>query len=141
MKRFILLIMLCLPLSAMAQTMSFDALVDKYSSMKDCTTILMEKDMLRSMGVGSGVDSVTAVSIEDESLLKAFREDVETATKGYSLMMTVNSGGELVKIYSRLAEGKTSEFVVLTISSDEGVAIRVTGDNLSLSEAVSLIDM
>lgn len=115
--------------------------MDKYSSMQDCTTIIMEQEMLRSMGVTSGVDSVLVVSVESEVLLDKFKEDVALATKGYSVMMTVNSGGEMVKIVSRSEGGKISEMIVLTISSDEGVAIRVTGNNLSLSEAMTLIDM
>ena len=115
--------------------------MDKYSSMQDCTTIIMEQEMLRSMGVTSGVDSVLVVSVESEGLLDKFKEDVALATKGYSVMMTVNSGGEMVKIVSRSEGGKISEMIVLTISSDEGVAIRVTGNNLSLNEAMTLIDM
>lgn len=130
-----------MPLSAIAQTTSFNKLMDKYSSMQDCTTIIMEQEMLRSMGVTSGVDSVLVVSVESESLLDKFKEDVALATKGYSVMMTVNSGGEMVKIVSRSEGGKINEMIVLTISSDEGVAIRVTGNNLSLSEAMTLIDM
>ena len=141
MKRFILFIILCLPLSAIAQTTSFNKLMDKYSSMQDCTTIIMEHEMLRSMGVSSGMDSVLVVSVESEGLLDKFKEDVALATKGYSVMMTVNSGGEMVKIVSRSEGGKISEMIVLTISSDEGVVIRVTGNNLSLNEAMTLIDM
>ena len=109
--------------------------------MQDCTTIVMEKEMLRSMGVESGMDSVLVVSVESEGLIDTFREDVALATKGFSVLMTVNSGGEMVKIVSRSEGGKISEMIVLTISSEEGVAIRVTGNNLSLNEAISLIDM
>ena len=125
----------------MAQTMSFNKLMDKYSTMQDCTTIIMEQEMLRSMGVSSGMDSVLVVSVESKSLIDEFKEDVMLATKGYSVMMTVNSGGDFVKIVSRSEGGKISEMIVLTISSDEGVAIRVTGNNLSLNEAMTLIDM
>lgn len=141
MKRLILLIMLCLPLSAMAQSKGFDRLMDKYSMMQGCTAIVMEKEMLRSMGVKSGMDSVSAISIEKESLLKEFGEDVTAATKGYSVMMAVNSGGESVKICG-LTEGDCiKELIVLTITSTEGVVVRVKGDNISLSEATSLIEM
>ena len=125
----------------MAQTTSFNKLMEKYSTMQDCTTIVMEKEMLRSMGVVSGMDSVLVVSVESEGLIDTFREDVALATKGFSVLMTVNSGGEMVKIVSRSEGGKISEMIVLTISSEEGVAIRVTGNNLSLNEAISLIDM
>lgn len=125
----------------MAQTTSFNKLMEKYSTMQDCTTIVMEKEMLRSMGVESGMDSVLVVSVESEGLIDTFREDVALATEGFSVLMTVNSGGEMVKIVSRSEGGKISEMIVLTISSEEGVAIRVTGNNLSLNEAISLIDM
>lgn len=125
----------------MAQTTSFNKLMEKYSTMQDCTTIVMEKEMLRSMGVESGMDSVLVVSVESKSLIDTFREDVALATKGFSVLLTVNSGGEMVKIVSRSEGGKINEMIVLTISSEEGVAIRVTGNNLSLNEAISLIDM
>ena len=125
----------------MAQTTSFNKLMEKYSTMQDCTTIVMEKEMLRSMGVESGMDSVLVISVESKSLIDTFREDVVLATKGFSVLMAVNSGGEMVKIVSRSEGGKISEMIVLTISSEEGVAIRVTGNNLSLNEAISLIDM
>lgn len=125
----------------MAQTTSFNKLMEKYSTMQDCTTIVIEKEMLRSMGVESGMDSVLVVSVESEGLIDTFREDVTLATKGFNVLMTVNSGGEMVKIVSRSEGGKISEMIVLTISSEEGVAIRVTGNNLSLNEAISLIDM
>ena len=125
----------------MAQTTSFNKLMEKYSTMQDCTTIVMEKEMLRSMGVESGMDSVLVVSVESKSLIDTFREDVALVTKGFSVLMTVNSGGEMVKIVSRSEGDKISEMIVLTISSEEGVAIRVTGNNLSLNEAISLIDM
>lgn len=125
----------------MAQTTSFNKLMEKYSTMQDCTTIVMEKEMLRSMGVESGMDSVLVVSVESKSLIDTFREDVALATKGFSVLMTVNSGGEMVKVVSRSEGGKINEMIVLTISSEEGVAIRVTGNNLSLNEAISLIDM
>ena len=125
----------------MAQTTSFNKLMEKYSTMQDCTTIVMEKEMLRSMGVESGMDSVLVISVESKSLIDTFREDVALATKWIRVLMTVNSGGEMVKIVSRSEGGKISEMIVLTISSEEGVAIRVTGNNLSLNEAISLIDM
>ncbi|MBO5697326.1 MAG: hypothetical protein J6R90_02910, partial [Alistipes sp.] len=74
----------------MAQTTSFNKLMEKYSTMQDCTTIVMEKEMLRSMGVESGMDSVLVVSVESKSLIDTFREDVTLATKGFSVLMTVN---------------------------------------------------
>lgn len=133
--------MLCLPLTAIAQQTGFDKLVEKYSTMQHCTTIELQKDMLQSMGAKSDIDSLLAVSVESEELLDNFREDILKATQGYSTLMTVNNGGNQVRLYGKRTNGVLTEVIVLTTTDSEGVVVRITGKNISLSEATSLIDL
>ncbi len=127
---------------ARAQDMTFEGLVEKYSSLQHCTTIELSKQMLQSMDVQSDIDSLVAISVESSSLISEFRDDVAKVTGGYSSMLSVNNGGEMVKIYGR-TDGKDSitALIVVTISNDEGVIVRITGEDISLNEATSLISL
>ena len=127
---------------ARAQDMTFEGLVEKYSSLQHCTTIELSKQMLQSMDVQSDIDSLIAISVESSSLISEFRDDVAKVTGGYSSMLSVNNGGEMVKIYGR-TDGKDSitVLIVVTISNDEGVIVRITGEDISLNEATSLISL
>ena len=122
--------------------MTFEGLVEKYSSLQHCTTIELSKQMLQSMDVQSDIDSLIAISVESSSLISEFRDDVAKVTGGYSSMLSVNNGGEMVKIYGR-TDGKDSitVLIVVTISNDEGVIVRITGEDISLNEATSLISL
>ena len=60
---------MCLPLCASAQN---DKLVDKYSQLENCSTIELSKDMIQSMGASKGIDTLTAISVEDSSLIEGF---------------------------------------------------------------------
>lgn len=134
--------LLCLPMVAKAQDMTFAALVEKYSAMQHCTTIELSKDMLQSMDVKSDIDSLVVVSVESDSLIAGFRADVTSVTAGYSSMLSVNNGGDMVKIYGRCDDdGDITTIIVVTISNDEGVIIRITGDDISLSEATQLVSL
>lgn len=142
MKRLIILVLLCLPMVAKAQEMTFATLVEKYSAMQHCTTIELSKEMLQSMDVKSDIDSLVAISVESGSLIAAFRSDVIAATAGYSSMLSVNNGGEMVKIYGRCDDdGNMTTLIVVTISNDEGVIVRITGEDISLSEATQLMSL
>lgn len=141
MKRFILLVMLCLPTMAMAESPTFKELVSKYSTMQHCTTIELSKSMLESMGADSDIDSLTAVSVESGELIEGFRRDVDVVTKDLSMLLSVNNDGDAIKIYGREEAGSIVEVMVLTISDAEGVLIQIKGDDISLSEATSLISI
>lgn len=142
MKRLIILTLLCLPMVARGQDVTFAGLVEKYSSLQHCTTIELSKQMLQSMDVQSDIDSLVAISVESSSLISEFRDDVAKVIGGYSSMLSVNNGGEMVKIYGR-TDGKDSitALIVVTISSSEGVVVMIKGDDISLSDASSLISL
>ena len=142
MKRLIILILLCLPMAAKAQDMTFEGLVEKYSSLQHCTTIELSKQMLQSMDVQSDIDSLVAISVESDEHIASFRDDVTRVTTGYSTMLSVNNSGEMVKIYGRSDNnGHITTLIVVTISNDDGVIVRITGEDISLNEATSLISL
>jgi len=129
--------MLCLPIAAMAQDGGFSKLVEKYSLKQDCTTIELTKDALNTQ---TNITTIWAISVETAELIDEFKRDAtEVISAKYSPLLTVNSGGEMVKIYSIQKDGKISDLIVFSASSSEGVLVRIVGENLSLSQATSLM--
>lgn len=141
MKRFILLILLVLPLYASAQQISFDELIRRYSSQQGCTTIELSQTMLSSMGVSDGVEHMQVIAVEDKALLSELREAIPEITDGMVVIMSVNSGNESVKICCRNSkEHGIVELVVATFDDGEGVLVRICGTNINISDASSLIE-
>lgn len=150
MKRLILLILLFLPIAASAQTDHMAPLIKKYSEYKNCTTVILSKEMLNHMNSNSGIESMQAISAEDPTLLPALKADLESFLDYYEVVMEVNSDGTNTKIYrvERIYKSKKTglqeeidELIIVSISETEGVVIRLTGHNIALSDASLLIDI
>ena len=150
MKRLILLILLFLPIAASAQTDHMAPLIKKYSEYKNCTTVILSKEMLHHMNSNSGIESMQAISAEDPTLLPALKADLESFLDYYKVVMDVNSDGTNTKIYrvERIYKSKKTglqeeidELIIVSISETEGVVIRLTGHNIALSDASLLIDI
>ncbi|MBO7281891.1 MAG: DUF4252 domain-containing protein [Alistipes sp.] len=150
MKRLITLILLCIPLSVFAQTDHIAPLIKKYSQFKNCSTVVLSKEMLNQMYANSGIESMQAISVEDPALLDILRNDLEKFIGGYNLLMSVNSDGTNVEIYrveqhyKSKSTGKREsidDLFIVAISQTEGVVIRLTGHNIELSDATSLINI
>ena len=150
MKRLILLIMLCLPIVASAQTDYMTPLIKKYSAFKSCSTVVLSKEMLKQMSANSGIESMQAISVEDPALLDILKNDLEKFLGGYKLLMSVNSNGTNVEIYRVEQHYKSAnsgkresidDMFIVAISQSEGVVIRLTGHNIELSDATSLINI
>ena len=150
MKRLITLILLCIPISVFAQTDHIAPLIKKYSQFKNCSTVVLSKEMLNQMYANSGIESMQAISVEDPALLDILRNDLEKFIGGYNLLMSVNSDGTNVEIYrveqhyKSKSTGKREsidDLFIVAISQTEGVVIRLTGHNIELSDATSLINI
>ena len=142
MKRLIILILSCIPLFASAQEIRFECLMRDYSQKEGYTTIELSPMMLKSMGVSNGIESVQVISVEDRTLIKDFIESVESTIAELDTLMSINSGGERVSIYgrSKVESGSIIELIVLTADKEEGVAVRITGSNIEISDIDSFID-
>ena len=54
-----------LPLTAMAQTPTFESLFKEYSTKEDCTTINISNTMLKSMEVSIEAEYMQVIAVED----------------------------------------------------------------------------
>lgn len=150
MKRLLLLILLSLPIVASAQTDHMAPLIKKYSEYKNCTTVILSKEMLNHMNSNSGIESMQAISVEDPTLLPTLKADLEMFLDYYRVVMDVNSNGMNTKIYrvERIYKSKETglqeaidELIIVAIGQTEGVVIRLTGHDIELSDATSLISI
>ena len=150
MKRFILLIILCLPITDIAQTDHIAPLIKKYSGQMNCSTVELSKEMLNHMYSTTGIESMQVISVEEPTLIATLKEDLDNFLDCYKVVMAVNSDGTDVKIYSVKRQyisdetGLTEtieEYIIVAISEIDGIVIRLTGHNLSLSDATSLINI
>lgn len=142
--------MLCLPIVTSAQTDYMTPLIKKYSAFKSCSTVVLSKEMLKQMSANSGIESMQAISVEDPALLDILKNDLEKFLGGYKLLMSVNSNGTNVEIYRVEQHYKSAnsgkresidDMFIVAISQSEGVVIRLTGHNIELSDATSLISI
>lgn len=125
----------------MAYDDGFTDLVDRYSSEKGFTTIRLSKDMLQSMGVSNGINQMEVIALEDAKHIERFQADVKSITNGLKVVMSVNSGDEIVKIFSKSGDsGAIYEMVIFTSDGNEAVLIRLLGDNIQLKEATQMIN-
>lgn len=142
MKRFILLIAICLPLCALAQNRdSFEGLMSKYSKYDGVTIIELSGDILKSMGVEESISRMEAIHVENSNLLSEFSDDIAKITESaYKLMMSVNNDDNRVKIYTRkLSNGEVEQLLIYTSSSTQGVCVRLAGSNIQLQDVGKII--
>lgn len=144
MKRFILLILCCLPLVASAQNNeSFSKLISRYSTIEGITTIELSKEMLQSMGVSGDIDLLQAIRVEDSSQLASLQADVDNVVSSaeYKLMLSVNQGDNRVRIYTITTRSGISDLMIYTVKAPSAIIVRFQGENLQLNEANSLANI
>lgn len=143
MKRLtIILFTILLPISAMAQESQMSQLMKRYSKERGFTTMELSRQMLDSMGVGDGIDSMRAISTESDTLLQKFCKEVEILVAELNCVMSVVSDGKDVKIYSRTASnGRVISVVIFIHSTSSATLIWLTGNNIELSKALSKIEI
>ena len=88
-----------LPLSAIAQTPTFESLLKEYSLKEECTTINISNAMLKSMAVNIDAEYMQVIAVENKNLIETFRSQALEALSEFDVIMSVNSGGKSVQIY------------------------------------------
>ena len=142
MKRLIILLVMLLPLSAMAQTPTFDSLFEEYSTKEECTTINISNAMLRSMEVNIDAEYMQVISVENKALLPIFQTQALEALKEFEVIMSVNRGGKTVKICQRSNENNVVvEISIMASSSEECILMHLIGKNLELNNMNSIMNM
>lgn len=134
MKRFILLIMLLLPMSAMATLPEVEKMTEKYTSKEQASVVNISKQMLKMMGRGiSGVeyvDSIVMLSSDNKSAIKGITKRTKRAVKRHKLqnLATLNEGGSAISIYTQISDNKITEAIVLVTEKSKTTLINLSGE-------------
>ena len=134
MKRFILLIMLLLPVSAMATLPEVEKMTEKYTSKEQASVVNISKQMLKMMGRGiSGVeyvDSIVMLSSDNKSAIKGITKRTKRAVKRHKLqnLATLNEGGSAISIYTQISDNKITEALVLIAENSKTTLINLSGE-------------
>ena len=134
MKRFILLIMLLLPMSAMATLPEVEKMTEKYTSKEQASVVNISKQMLKMMGRGiSGVeyvDSIVMLSSDNKSAIKGITKRTKKAVKKHKLqnLATLNEGGSAISIYTQISDNKITEALVLIVEKSKTTLINLSGE-------------
>lgn len=141
MRRFIILLTILLPLSAFAQTPSFDSLIAEYSTKDKCTAIKISNAMLRSMEINIDAEYMQVISVENSELLPTFTTQAHEALRGFEVVMSVNRDGKSVEILQNTDNrGSVIEIYIMASSDNECILMRIYGKNLALNNINSLIN-
>ena len=136
-----------------AQNTAIDNLFDRYQGKDGVTTVMIGPELfqvIKSMDIEEieghdlPMDKVTSVkilTIEDEeqwegvNFYKEIENDLDVSN--YAEVMTVNDGGETVKMWMK-NEGKQIREFLLIVGGDDNVLIYITGDfNLGDIEGIA----
>jgi hypothetical protein len=155
MKRFILLLLTAaFPAFMMAQNSAVDKLFNKYKGKEGVTTVQISPELfqvIKSMDIEEikdqdfpldKVSSVKILTIEDEesygdvNFYDEIKNDLDV--NNYAEVMTVDDGGETVRMWMKV-DGKTMSEFLLIVGGDENVLIYVTG-NFNMSDLEGLAE-
>lgn len=149
MKRTILLVMMMLPIMAMAQLPHFAKLGEKYNGMEGVTAMTINKQMI-AMFAGENadfdfVDEVQILLCEDADVAKSIVKDAKKAVKKSKIeeLVSANEDGATFTIYTKSDGDIFTDLVVLVENEDPSGFIVITGDipQEKISEVVKIANM
>jgi hypothetical protein len=143
MKRLVLIILtVAFPALMMAQNSAVDKLFEKYKGREGITTVSISPElfqMVNAMGIEEieeqdfpmdKVASVKILTIEDDEGYEGvnFYEEIknELDVSDFAEVMTVNDGGEVVRMWMKVDQKSVSEFLLI-VGGDDNVLIYITG--------------
>ncbi len=158
MKKVVLFILVvAFPAFMMAQNSAVDKLFAKYQGKQGVTTVSISPElfqMVNAMGIEEleeqdlpldKVASVKILTIEDEegwedvNFYNEIKKDLDV--ENFEEVMTVDDGGEVVRMWMKVDKKTVSEFLLI-VGGDDNVLIYITGDfNMNdLEELAESID-
>lgn len=159
MKRVVLFILVvAFPAFMIAQNSAVDKLFAKYQGKQGITTLNISPElfqMVNAMGIEEleeqdlpldKVASIQILTIEDEegyenvNFYEEIRKDLDV--DDFEEVMTVNDGGEVVRMWMKVNKKTVSEFLLI-VGGDDNVLIYITGNfNMNdLEELAEHMDM
>jgi len=155
MKRmFLLLVIAALPVLLTAQNSAVEKLFNKYKGKEGVTTVQISPELFQiahAMDIEEvedhkvPLDKITGVkilTIEDEGLWQdvnfydEIRNDLDVSN--FAELMTVDDGGETVRMWLRADNDLVSEFLLI-VGGDDNVLIYITG-SFSMSDLEGLAE-
>ena len=149
MKRTILLVMMMLPIMAMAQLPHFAKLGEKYNDMEGVTAMTVNKQMI-AMFAGENadfdfVDEVQILLCEDADVAKSIVKDAKKAVKKSKIeeLVSANDDGATFTIYTKGENDIITNIVIVIENEDPSGFIVITGDipQEKISEIVKIANM
>ena len=134
MKRFLLLIMLLLPISAMATLPEVEKMTDKYTSKEQASVVNISKQMLRMIGRGIAgvehVDNIVMLSSDNKSAMKGITKRTKKAAKKHKMenLVTLNESAATTFVYTQISNDKITEALVLVIENNKTTLINISGN-------------
>jgi hypothetical protein len=155
MKRVVLFILVvAFPAFMMAQNSAVDKLFAKYQGKQGVTTVSISPElfqMVNAMGIEElegqdlpldKVASVKILTIEDEegwedvNFYNEIKKDLEV--DDFEEVMTVDDGGEVVRMWMKVDKKTVSEFLLI-VGGDDNVLIYITG-NFTMNDLEELAE-
>ena len=149
MKRTILLVMMMLPIMAMAQLPHFAKLGEKYNGMEGVTAMTVNKQMI-AMFAGENadfdfVDEVQILLCEDAGVASNIVKDAKKAVKKSKIeeLVSANDDGATFTIYTKGENDIITNIVIVIENEDPSGLIVITGDipQEKISEIVKISNM
>lgn len=149
MKRTILLVMMMLPIMAMAQLPHFAKLGEKYNGMEGVTAMTINKQMI-AMFAGENadfdfVDEIQILLCEDAGVASNIVKDAKKAVKKSKIeeLVSANEDGATFTIYTKSDGDIFTDIVVVVENEDPSGFIVITGDipQEKISEVVKIANM
>lgn len=149
MKHTILLVMMMLPIMAMAQLPHFAKLGEKYNGMEGVTAMTVNKQMI-AMFAGENadfdfVDEVQILLCEDAGVASNIVKDAKKAVKKSKIeeLVSANDDGATFTIYTKGENDIITNIVIVIENEDPSGFIVITGDipQEKISEIVKIANM
>lgn len=149
MKRIIVLVMMMLPIVAMAQLPQFSKVADKYSNVEGITSMVINKSMIAMIADGNDdfdfVDEVQILMSEDANVAANIAKDAKKAVKKSKLeeLLSANDEGATYTIYTKSKNNEITHLVVIVENDSPAGFVIISGiiPEDKLNEVVKIANM
>ncbi|MBO5717387.1 MAG: DUF4252 domain-containing protein [Alistipes sp.] len=133
MKRFIAMIIMLLPFSAMASLPELNELANKYSSVDDVTVVNLTGEMFSMVGVSSEIDlsainDIVVIQTESAKYAKDISKRFNKIAKSseFASLANIDNEGTKVRMYQKTT-GELIEFIVFVSEGDKIAILDICG--------------
>lgn len=149
MKRFILLVMMMLPVMAMAQLPQFAKLGEKYNGVEGVTAMTVNKQMIAMFAGGNAdldfVDEIQILLSENADVSSGIVKDAKKAVKKSKVdeLISANDDGATFTIYTKSESDLITNIVIVIENESPSGFIVITGDipQEKINEVVKIVNM